>query len=66
MNKLVLPIILVAIVMIVGVFAFTPVDKASTVHDEIIDDIGDVICDATSSGSYIPGENTCTFGEGPG
>ena len=36
MNKFVIPSILTAIVLIAGIFAFMPVEKASTVHDEII------------------------------
>ena len=33
MNKLMIPSILVAIVMVAGVFAFYPIDQASTVHN---------------------------------
>jgi len=36
MNKLTIPAILVATVMVAGIFAFMPVEKASTVHDTII------------------------------
>jgi len=36
MNKIVIPTILVATVLIAGIFAFAPVDKASSVHEEII------------------------------
>ena len=36
MNRIVIPTILVATVMIAGIFAFAPVEKASTVHDQII------------------------------
>jgi len=36
MKKLAIPAILVATVMVAGIFAFTPVEKASTVHDTII------------------------------
>jgi len=32
MNKIVIPITLVSIILIAGVFAFSPVEKASTVH----------------------------------
>ena len=35
MNKLLIPTILVATIMIAGVFAFNPVEKASTVHTTI-------------------------------
>ena len=35
MNKLTIPAILVATVMVAGIFAFMPVEQASTVHDTI-------------------------------
>ncbi len=35
MNKLVIPTILLATVMVAGMFAFMPVDQASTVHTTI-------------------------------
>ena len=35
MNKLVIPAILVSITLIAGIFAFVPVEKASTVHTTI-------------------------------
>jgi len=35
MNKLTIPTILVATVMVAGIFAFMPVQQASTVHDTI-------------------------------
>ena len=36
MNKVILPTILAATVLIVGVFAFMPIDEASTVHETIL------------------------------
>jgi len=36
LNKLLLPTILTALVLIAGIFAFMPVEKVSTVHDVII------------------------------
>ena len=39
MNKLFIPGILGIIVLIAGVFAFTPIDQASTVHDTILSSI---------------------------
>ena len=44
MNKFVIPSILIATIMIGGIFAFNPVQQASTVHIEIIEAItgGDV------------------------
>ena len=35
MNKLTIPVILVATVMVAGIFAFMPVEQASTVHTTI-------------------------------
>ena len=40
MNKLTIPAILVATVMVAGIFAFMPIEKASTVHDTVTTDIG--------------------------
>ena len=37
MNKFAIPAILVATVMVAGIFAFMPVEQASTVHTTIID-----------------------------
>jgi len=42
LNKLVIPAILVATVMVAGMFAFMPVNQASTVHTEIITDLATV------------------------
>jgi len=39
MNKLTIPAILVATVMVAGIFAFIPVEQASTVHDTITADL---------------------------
>jgi hypothetical protein len=36
MNKIAIPAILVATVMVAGLFAFAPVEQASTVHDTIL------------------------------
>jgi len=40
MNKIIIPTILVATVLIVGIFAFMPIDKVSTVHGTIILNVG--------------------------
>ena len=48
MNKLTIPSILAATVLIAGIFAFMPVEKASTVHvtiGEKIDTIGTEVAD---------------------
>ena len=42
MNKLLIPTILTATVLIAGIFAFMPVEQASTVHDTIIDSTTDL------------------------
>jgi len=39
MNKLVIPAILVATVMVAGIFAFIPVEQAVTVHDTLVADL---------------------------
>ena len=39
MNKFAIPTILLATVMVAGMFAFIPVNQASTVHNTIVDDI---------------------------
>jgi len=41
MNKLVIPTILVSITLVAGIFAFMPVEKASTVHTTIATNIDD-------------------------
>ena len=45
MNKLIIPTILIATVLVAGIFAFMPVEQASTVHETIIADIGGVAID---------------------
>jgi len=39
MNKLVIPAILVATVMVAGIFAFIPVEQATTVHTTVVADL---------------------------
>ena len=39
MNKIVIPAILVATILIAGIFALAPVEKAATVHTTIISDL---------------------------
>ena len=41
-TKLTIPAILVVTVMVAGMFAFMPFQQASTVHDTIIDSLGDI------------------------
>jgi len=54
MNKLTIPAILVATVMVAGIFAFMPVQQASTVHTTITADIGTSF--RVSSGSTALGD----------
>ena len=48
MNKLAIPSILAATVLIAGIFAFMPVEKASTVHTGINERINAVDTDLTA------------------
>jgi len=41
MNKITIPVILVATVMVAGAFAFMPVEQATTVHTTIISNVED-------------------------
>jgi len=41
MNKLIIPTILTATVLVAGIFAFMPVQQASTVHTTIVADVGE-------------------------
>jgi hypothetical protein len=45
MNKVVIPAILGAVVLVAGVFAFMPVQRAQTVHTSIVGNIDDVTAD---------------------
>jgi len=47
-NKLVIPAILVATVMVAGIFAFSPIDEASTVHTQLVGDIAGASAIVTS------------------
>jgi len=42
MNKIAIPALLVATIMVAGAFAFMPVQQASTVHDSITDAVNGV------------------------
>ena len=53
MTKLAIPIALIAIIMVAGVFAFVPVQTASTVHNTISDDYDsflDLMCSTLNDG----------------
>ena len=57
MNKLTIPAILVATVMVAGVFAFMPVEQASTVHTTVIASIS-ASCDAATTTVAAGGAET--------
>jgi len=53
MNKLAIPAILVAVIMVAGIFAFSPVEQASTVHGSIsteVQAVADAICSQSVGG----------------
>jgi len=58
MNKLMIPVILVATVMVAGAFAFMPVEQATTVHTTIlgtnvaIDVVDEVVGDNTATTAF--------------
>ena len=54
MNKLTIPTILVAVIMVAGIFAFVPVGQAATVHDSLLNEVqalGDAICSEDNDGN---------------
>jgi len=58
MNKLVIPAILAATVMVAGMFAFMPVEQDSTVHTTVVTDITQDIGGASAIVSSDPVSNT--------
>jgi len=52
MNKLVIPTILLATVMVAGMFAFMPVEQASTVHDTVRSNTLEIIDVATTPANF--------------
>jgi len=60
MNKLTIPAILVATVMVAGIFAFMPVEQASTVHDTIITTLGGSATPVTNNAVNTNLESTQT------
>ena len=62
MTKLAIPIALIAIIMVAGVFAFVPVQTASNVHNTISDDYDsflDLMCNEGGDGNYNADEGSC-------
>jgi len=69
MNKYVIPAILASIILVLGFSVFAPVEKASTVHNDIISDIraiGDALCDDLEDPfnfeGYDPDTGNCVSG----
>jgi len=60
MNKLMIPAILVATVMVAGAFAFMPVEQAATVHTTIQASTTDVIVDSGNTKTIADGVSTST------
>ena len=57
MNRAIFPTILMAVILVAAGFAFAPVDRVTTVHADLIDDVGEFICleiDGTSYNSNFP------------
>ncbi len=63
MNKIIIPSILVVALLVAGMFALIPVEKASTVHTTIQSSlfIKDVFVDATAAGSANNNPITADF-----
>ena len=63
LNNKLIPILLIAIVMVAGAFAFAPVDRASTIHTTVsddLDDLGDVLCSIVDDEVYNSVAQECT------
>ena len=63
MNKLLLPIILISVIMVVGIFAFTPVEQATSAHENIIENVGHIVCDSLGSQDYNVTTMECFGGQ---
>ena len=63
LNSKIIPALLIAVVMVAGAFAFTPIDQASTVHTTVssdLDALGSVLCDMITDGeNYNPTTEDC-------
>ena len=66
MNKLVIPALLLAVVMVAGAFAFVPVGQAATVHDSLTNEaqaLGDAICSEDFDGNINSSDADLATGE---
>ncbi len=65
MNKYLIPAILGAVVLMAGMFAFMPVQKAQTFHSDLINEIqvvGNEACQANGTGdTFDRATNSCVF-----
>ena len=61
MNKIIIPIVLIAIIAIGVGFAFAPVEQAVTVHNDIIQDVSDVACNAFFKVGFTWDGEGCIF-----
>ena len=64
LNKIIIPVALIAIIAIGAGFAFAPVDQATTVNDQIEDQISDNVCVAIINNNWEwDGEECAPIGE---
>ena len=65
MNTKIIPIALIAIIMVAGVFAFVPVQTASTVHETLTNELAemkDTFCETWNNNInyfYDSSSNSC-------
>ena len=52
MNRAIFPTIIMTVILVAAGFAFAPVDRVTAVHGELIDEIGEFICDEIGSTGY--------------
>ena len=57
MKKIVIPAILAATILVAGMFAFMPVQKASTVHTTINAEVKDLCKAVFTNGAFLGGTN---------
>ena len=60
-RKLIVPVLIIALTLVAGIFAFSPVDTVTAVHNTIVDDIGSIMCDEfDASDTYDSVNNDCS------